>query len=163
MLFLKYISDTAHSWLKIAYGIPKPNNKVRLENNMGGGFDYIIEDNDLICDVESIYDLDWESVLVNPASKYEYIDPDGNWYGCDFEYHYDLCKYVLRLDNPEEYGWVKVYRGSFEDITYYSRRKFLTEAQIKTLTDRGVEVSEFDTPEFYHTYVTKYGNEDLKV
>ena len=49
------------------------------------------------------------------------------------------------------------------DTTYYSRRKFLTEAQIKTLTDRGVEVSEFDTPEFYLTYVTKYENEDVKI
>lgn len=49
------------------------------------------------------------------------------------------------------------------DTAYYSRRKFLTEAQIKTLTDRGVEVIEFDTPEFYHTYVTKYENEDLNV
>ena len=49
----------------------------------------------------------------------------------------DLCRFVLKEDNPEKYGWVKVYKSSFRDPDYYSRRKFLTEAQMKTLYDKG--------------------------
>lgn len=122
---------------------------VRLENRCGGGFDYICEGDEEVAEADDWDSLDWKRVLLIPDSKYGYIDPDGRWYGCNFHDHFDLCRYVLNEDSPEEYGWVKVFRGSYTDPDYYSRRKFLTDAQIKTLMDRGVDVRETDCPEHY--------------
>lgn len=108
------------------------------ENRYGGKSSYnVVEKGDIIVDADDWKDLDWTACLLRSDSKYGYIDPQGKWYGCNYSDHLDLCELVIRQDNPEEYGWVKVYKSSFRDPDYYSRRKFLTEEQKKTLCDIG--------------------------
>ena len=109
-----------------------------IEGIYGNQFsNYIVKSGDIIAEANDWEDLDWKPCILRQDSKYGFIDPDGNWYGCNYSDHMDLCRFVLKEDNPEEYGWVKVYKSSFRDPDYYSRRKFLTEAQMKTLYDKG--------------------------
>jgi hypothetical protein len=113
--------------------------EICAENPCGGRWScYVIKENDKIAEAEDWESLDWKPVLLRPDSQYGYIAPDGRWCGCNYSDHYDLCRFVLKEENPEEHGWVKVFKSSFRDPEYYSRRKFLTDAQIKTLIDRGI-------------------------
>lgn len=79
----------------------------------------------------------------NEEFKCGYISPDGIWYGCKSLHHYELEE-RLGISFPEEFGWIKVFEGS-HGITYYAKRKFLTERQIKTLIDRGITLKEKDS------------------
>ena len=81
----------------------------------------------------------------NDEFKCGYISPDGIWYGCKPLHHYELEE-KLGISFPEEFGWIKVFEGS-NGLTYYSRRKFLTESQIKILTDRGIKIKKSDIKE----------------
>lgn len=119
---------------------------VRLENRFGGGSEYTFHKDDEIAEADDWTNLDWARVLLRQDSKYGFVSPDGRWYGCNYHDHGDLCKLVLGDEKIAENGWVEVYKGNCQDPNYYSRRKFLTEAQVKTLIAKGVEVDECDKP-----------------
>lgn len=113
------------------------------KNNVHRAYIYHVADE--IIEANNYHDLDWEKVLLDPNSDYGYIDPDGNFYGCRYGTHTDFARLVLKRSEPEEFGWVKVY-STGDEVDYYTRRTFLTEAQIKTLSDRNIEISDFDIP-----------------
>ena len=135
-LFVK-TPEYIHGYPWLISGKPKVGSKVILYNRYNGHWEHQITSEDIIVEADSWDNLDWSKILLNDTSKYGYIDPKGNWYGCNFGDHWDLCKYVLKEDTPEEYGWIKVYKSNYE-TKIYSRRKIFTEEQNKTLIDRGL-------------------------
>lgn len=147
--YLLEINDdgTCNGWWEIQNPKNNYNNgdELIVENRFGGHHTHIYSDLDEIVESDSFENLDWKKVLLNPDSPYGFIDPDGKFYGCDYSNHEDLARFVLKQSSPEEFGWVKIYHAG-DEIDYYTRRKFLTEAQVKTLMERHIEVHDNDLP-----------------
>lgn len=133
--------------------------KVVLYNRFGGKHDHVYHETDEVSEVDSYLDLDWGKALLKPDSPYGFIDPYGKFYGCAYRDHDDLAQLYLKINLPEEFGWVKVY-DAYDEIDYYTRRKFLTDAQVKTLMDRGIEVRERDLPDYQRPTKSKQGERD---
>lgn len=83
-------------------------------------------------------------------SKYGFISPDGRYFHCDFQGHYNLaskiCFGLIETSNPERYledhGWCKIYNpissNSRYDI-YVGENHVITDAQMKTLIHMGLD------------------------
>lgn len=60
---------------------------------------------------KSYFELDWnDTYLCEPNSDAGWLDRNGVFYGCPYEYHDDYCYLVLKKSTPEieSAGWVRV-------------------------------------------------------
>ena len=127
-----------NGWWKIS------ENGKYLKNRCGGYHSYIPREDDVICEANGWDDLDY-SYLLQPNSKYGWIDRDGKFYGCDYTHHSALAERVLKKSEREleKLGWIKVFADFNGGIAWYidfdqGIRGRVTEAQVKTLIDRGI-------------------------
>lgn len=141
---LKYDPDgSPNGWWKVeTEGELREGEELTIINRYGTVRKHIYSSSDEIQDVEDWRDLDWTRVILKPDSPFGFVAPDGTFYGCNIGSHSDLAELVLKIDNPEEYGWVKLFKGEYSELLYYSRRHFLTEEQIDTIDRKREEYRE---------------------
>ena len=128
----------------------------KVYNRNGGWHDYKYHPK------EEIIESTWADILKLEIRDDSYttgwIAPDGTFYGCAPMDHIGLAKYYLGKDEAEleEAGWMKItevpymFRGQpgwgndrFE-YYFFNPYKYITDAQIKTLNAKGIELKEYD-------------------
>ena len=122
---------------------------VRVENYSGGFHPHRIQPND------EIITSDWTTImrkhyLNKQDSQYGWIDLEGNFYGCEYQEH-KMCAeacFGLSERDAEKAGFVKIFDNTAwydeYDETIYYHEKFLTDAQRKTIIDRGLTLNDED-------------------
>ena len=161
--FLHEFNDygESHGWLdngywEIMWGTPEIGHTVRVENYCGGFHDHEINDHD------EIIESDWQTVeKMYYASQTDrdcgWIDREGVFYGCGYMDHAACLDAISGLDTlaAEQAGYVKIYHDATlakympeyakdEDLIYYIDPHIrLTEAQARTLTERGFKIHEY--------------------
>ena len=141
-----------HEFFKNADGTKRDNGWWRISedgkhliNAYGGWHDYTPSSDDIIAEADSWDDLDW-SHLLKPDSPYGWIDREGKFYGCSYSNHDAVAERILHSNDRvlEEQGWIKVYRASTGETVWYTDWRYcrsggITEAQEKTLEEKGLE------------------------
>lgn len=85
-------------------------------------------------------------------TKYGWISPDGKYFHCCYQEHVSLadriCFGMTETNNAEKYleehGWCKIYKSLFDKKyrVYVGGKYVLTEKQMETLSDMGLENAE---------------------
>lgn len=108
-------------------------------------------------ELDKVFEADsWATIIKQEllAKRNDYITgwiaPDGEFFGCDAESHYDMARYVLGANTEtelEDSGWLKVYEIPRRVLAMYSHNKNPydyfgrpTPAQELTLERLGIEV-----------------------
>ena len=122
---------------------------VRVENYAGGYHFHTISSNDEIIEASDWQPLMRKYYIKNQNSPYGWIDLEGNFYGCNY-YEHALCLeacFGITEYEAEKRGFIKVFDdggwSSYNDFSYY-HEGFLTDAQRKTLIDRGLTLNDED-------------------
>lgn len=147
MKFLhEYLKSPNGTVLQDAYWEIRGN---RLYNAVGGYHFYEPKEDDEI--IEST----WDDILYKQALKKldsskttGWIAPDGTFYGCDPEDHWEVAEFILNSTEREleEQGYCKIYSNPIWYMTNesnysYDYEKHLTQAQIDVLISKGLEVT----------------------
>ncbi len=66
-----------------------------LVNIRGAHHEYIPNEDDIIVEAESWEDIGCKFLLV-PDSRFGWVDPDGNFYGCEFSDHSLIARLVFK-------------------------------------------------------------------
>ena len=113
-------------------------------NRNGGKHQHIPGDDDIIVEADDWSDLDYSHLLVKD-SLYGWINPQGDFYGCNYRDHSALAElYLHKCERQlEKDGWIKIYKDAFDgEPTWYCDKLMITEAQKITLERKGLEVDE---------------------
>ena len=105
MKFIKY----KKAWWRV-----KENSKI--DNADIECYDYVCKHHmDLrefeIVEANDFNELDWSNTeLLNPNSKFGWLDRDGNFYACDFACHEFQAMYIHKSDSVklEDMGWIHI-------------------------------------------------------
>lgn len=128
----------------------------KVYNRNGGWHDYRHRPE------EEIIESTWEDILArtirDDSCVTGWIAPDGEFFGCDPMDHARMAEYYLKTTEQylEDDGWIKITEvpfwamGKYPNINgryeyhFFNLHKHITQAQYKTLKDKGLELEEFD-------------------
>ena len=125
--------------------------------NRNGGYHYLHHRPE-----EEIIESTWDEILARTIRQDSYttgwIAPDGEFFGCAPMDHLRLAEYYLKVkeEQLEENGWIKITevpwwaKGRYPELNgryeyhFFNPYKHITQAQYKTLKDKGLELEEYD-------------------
>lgn len=117
-----------------------------LENNIcynraGGRHEYYPTKFDKIVEAEDWKDLDY-SYLIKKDSQYGWVNPQGDFFGCNYRDHLNLAEWYFKKTEREleKSGWVKIYKDFEGERRFFSENYRLTETQRVKLESLGFNV-----------------------
>lgn len=137
-----------------------PLNNARLYHIFGGESQPKDISDLNIVEAQDFYHLDWEGTdVLNKNSRFGWLDREGNFYGCEFEFH-ELQAVFLHHKNSrelEKLGWIHIsaenqysqpiaefwgdYENgvmpTYEQLEYLSKKEYIDKSQILNAMENG--------------------------